>query len=148
MNFILLHPHPPSPRAACESSRRICICRKWNWRFFEERRIFSTSEQDSFLPGLTWSKKICFQETRPETRPRVADGWAGVDMRVYPLFDLCWRTDGPMDGRTDGRTKALIELRVRNIGCVCIYHLIWIFYLDINIRIFYIVNSRTTFPRE
>ena len=27
-----------------------------------------------------------------------------------------------------------------NSGCVCIHHIIWIFYLDINIRIFYIGN--------
>ena len=49
------------------------------------------------------------KETRPDTRPSVADGWAGVDMRVFPLFDSM-----VMDGRTDGRTKPLIELRVRN----------------------------------
>ena len=28
-------------------------------------------------------------ETRPDTRPPVADGWTGVDMRIFPLFDLC-----------------------------------------------------------
>ena len=43
-------------------------------------------------------------KTRPNTRPPVADGWAGADMRVFPLFDR----------PTDGRTKPLIELRVRN----------------------------------
>ena len=47
--------------------------------------------------------------TRPDTRPPVADGWAGVDMRVFPLFDSM-----VTNGRTDGRTKPLIELRVRN----------------------------------
>ena len=35
--------------------------------------------------------------TRPDTRPSVADGWAGVEMRVFPLFDSCLRTDGPTD---------------------------------------------------
>ena len=51
------------------------------------------------------------RKTRPDTRPiPVADGWAGAEMRVFTLFDPCSRTDGP----TDGRTKALIELRVRN----------------------------------
>ena len=50
-------------------------------------------------------------KTRPDTRPiPVADVWAGAEMRVFTLFDSCSRTDGP----TDGRTKALIELRVRN----------------------------------
>ena len=49
--------------------------------------------------------------TRPDTRPSVADGWAGAEISV---FDSCSRTDRPTDGRTDGRTKPLIELRVRN----------------------------------
>ena len=52
--------------------------------------------------------------TRPDTRPPVADGWAGAEMRVFTLFDSWSRTDGPTDGPTDGRTQALIELRVRN----------------------------------
>ena len=51
--------------------------------------------------------------TRLDTRSSVADGWAGVKMCVFPLFDLMV-TDGPTDGPTDGRTKYLIELRVRN----------------------------------
>ena len=41
-------------------------------------------------------------KTRPDTRPSAADGWAGADMRVFPLFDLCLWTDGRTDGRTDG----------------------------------------------
>ena len=40
----------------------------------------------------------------------VPDGWAGAEIRVFTLFDSCSRPDGP----TDGPTKALIELRVRN----------------------------------
>ena len=40
----------------------------------------------------------------------VAGGWAGAEMRVFTLFNSCT----PTDGRTDGWTKALIELRVRN----------------------------------
>ena len=35
-------------------------------------------------------------------------------MLFFPLFDSCSRMDGPTDQRTDGRTKPLIELRVRN----------------------------------
>ena len=54
------------------------------------------------------------KETRPDTRPPVADGWAGAEVRVFTLFDSCSPTDRPTDGRTDGRTKPLIELRVRN----------------------------------
>ena len=41
--------------------------------------------------------------TRPDTRPPVADGWAGAEMLVFPLFDS-WVTDRRTDGRTDGRT--------------------------------------------
>ena len=55
--------------------------------------------------------------TRPDTRPSVADGWAGAEMRVFPLFDSMVtdrRTDRRTDRPTDGRTKPLIELRVRN----------------------------------
>jgi len=51
--------------------------------------------------------------TRPDTQPPVADGWAGAEMRVFPLFNSSM-TDGPTDQQTDGRTKPLIELRVRN----------------------------------
>ena len=49
-------------------------------------------------------------KTRPDTQPPVADGWAGAEMRVLPLFDSCLRTDG----WTDRRTKPLVELGVRN----------------------------------
>ena len=41
--------------------------------------------------------------TRPDTRPSVADGWAGAEMRVFPLFDSMV-TDGPTDRPTDRRT--------------------------------------------
>ena len=51
--------------------------------------------------------------TRPDTRQPVADGWAGAEMRVFPLFDSMV-TDRRTDGRTERRTKPLIELRVRN----------------------------------
>ena len=55
--------------------------------------------------------------TRPDTRPiPVADGWAGAEMRVFALSQLDHHgpTDLPTNRRTDGRTKPLIELRVRN----------------------------------
>ena len=38
--------------------------------------------------------------TRPDTRPPVADKWAGAEMRVFPLFGSII-TDQRMDGRTD-----------------------------------------------
>ena len=38
------------------------------------------------------------RKTRPDTRPiPVADGWAGLEMRVFTLFDSCSRTDGRTD---------------------------------------------------
>ena len=52
------------------------------------------------------TKKIEIErlKTRPDTRPiPVADGWAGAEMRVFPLFDSSV-TDQPTDGQTDGRT--------------------------------------------
>ena len=45
------------------------------------------------------------RKTRPDTRPiPVADGWAGAELRVFTLFDLCSRTNGRTDGQTDGWT--------------------------------------------
>ena len=44
----------------------------------------------------------------PDTRPiPVADGWAGAEMRIFPLFNSSVtdrRTDRQTDGQTDGRT--------------------------------------------
>ena len=34
-------------------------------------------------------KKMECKKTRPDTRPPVADGWAGAEMRVSSLFDSC-----------------------------------------------------------
>ena len=44
------------------------------------------------------------KQTRPDTRQSVADGWAGADMRVFPLFDLCPRTNQPTNQPTIQRT--------------------------------------------
>ena len=44
------------------------------------------------------------QLTRPDTRPMpVADGWAGAEMRVFPLFESSV-TDQPTDRPTDGQS--------------------------------------------
>ena len=55
--------------------------------------------------------------TRPDTRPSVADGWAGAEMQVFPLFDSITSTDRPTDQPTNQptnqRTKPLIEMRGR-----------------------------------
>ena len=46
-------------------------------------------------------------QTRPDTRPiPVADGWAGAEMRVFPLFDSII-TDQPTDRPTNGRKSLL-----------------------------------------
>ena len=57
-------------------------------------------------------ENLKYIQTRPDTRPPVADGWAGAEKRVFPLFDSMVM-DGPTDGPTDGRTKPLIEMRGR-----------------------------------
>ena len=41
------------------------------------------------------------RRTRPDTRPPVADGWAGAEMRVFTLFHSCSPTDQPTNRRTD-----------------------------------------------
>ena len=57
---------------------------------------------------------VYLKSTRPDTRPiPVADGWAGAEMHVFTLSNSI-TTDGRTDQRTDGRTKPIIELRVRN----------------------------------
>ena len=45
--------------------------------------------------GLEMGKKIkgWKEETRPDTRPPVADGWAGAEVRVFPLFNSITSTD-------------------------------------------------------
>ena len=54
------------------------------------------------------------RETRPDTQPPVADGWAGAEMRVFPLFDSITSTDQPTNQPTDEWTKPLIESLVRD----------------------------------
>ena len=63
------------------------------------------------------AQKICLvkplcRNTSQYTRPPVADGWAGVEMRFQPFQPdpHVRRTDRP----TDGWTKPIIELRFRN----------------------------------
>ena len=52
--------------------------------------------------------KHFIMRTRPDTRPiPVADGWAGAEMPVFPLFNSMTpdeRKDGRTDGLTDGRS--------------------------------------------
>ena len=48
-----------------------------------------------------WKKeRIGIHYTRPDTRPPVADGWAGAEISVFTLFDLII-TDQRTNGRTD-----------------------------------------------
>ena len=63
------------------------------------------------------------QETRPDKRPPVADGWAGADMRVFPLLTrVDGLTDQRMDRWTDGGKKPPIELRAPTKSLPCPYH--------------------------
>ena len=48
--------------------------------------------------------KIEKKKTRLDIRPPVADGWAGAEMRLLPLFDSITSTDQPTDRPTDGPT--------------------------------------------
>ena len=47
---------------------------------------------------LTWCNTRI--KTRPDTRPPVVDGWAGAEMRVFPLFNSDQRTDRQTDGQS------------------------------------------------
>ena len=65
-------------------------------------------------PGANFAHLI-HEGTRPDTRPSVADGWAGAEMqlsatknvlkRSFPHFST--RVHGPTDGPTDRRTDEL-----------------------------------------
>ena len=53
------------------------------------------------LPSAKRSPSVRMKmKTRPDRRPSVADGWAGAELSVFPLFNSMV-TDGRTDGRTD-----------------------------------------------
>merc|ERR1712074_173608 len=80
--------------------------------------------------------RIKRKKTRPDTRLPVADGWAGAEMRVFPLFNSSVTdrpTNQPTDGWTDkasfrvacpqlknkdkaGHTATLVEISCRWVG--------------------------------
>ena len=66
---------------------------------FGSQRSKSKTEQNAFQ-YFVFIQNI---ETRPDTRPPVADGRAGAEMRVLPLFNSSV-TDRPTDRPTDRRT--------------------------------------------
>ena len=49
-----------------------------------------------------------FESTRLDTRPSVADGWAGAEIRVFPL-----ERDRPTDGRTDKASYRVVSPRLK-----------------------------------
>ena len=55
--------------------------------------------------------------TRLDTRPPVADGWAGADMRVFALFDSCSPKDRPTDGPTNGWTDGWTDKASYRVAC-------------------------------
>ena len=79
------------------------------------------NELDVDRRTMIGSKPKCLK-TRPDTRPiSVADGWAGAEMLVFPLFyssvtdqPINQPTNQPTNRPTDGRTKPLIESLVRD----------------------------------
>ena len=68
----------------------------------------SVGDEEARYEFVLVGTKAMIERTRPDTRPPVADGWAGAETCVFTLFDSIIT-----NGRTDGRTKPLIELRVR-----------------------------------
>ena len=48
---------------------------------------YASTETKTFNESLFVSSSM--RETRPDTWPPVADGWAGADMRDFSLFSLC-----------------------------------------------------------
>ena len=54
-----------------------------------------------FTTDISHILQVDRHKTRPDTRPSVADGWAGVEMRVFPLFDSMVTDGRPTDGPTD-----------------------------------------------
>ena len=83
----------------------------WGQRSVYDSSSRATSVAPSLLHHMTmWKLERSWQEwtsaivkTRPDTRPPVADGWAGAEMRVFPLFNSSV-TDQPTDRPTNRRT--------------------------------------------
>ena len=72
----------------------------------EKLVIMSQGPEEAYTPHTNY-RGPSIVITRPDTRPSVADGWAGVEMRVFPLFDSMvtdGRTDRPTDRLTDGQS--------------------------------------------
>ena len=65
------------------------------------------------------------ESTRPDTRPSVADGWAGAEMKLsatknvlkrsFPHFST--RVHGPTDRRTDGPTDRRTDKASYRVAC-------------------------------
>ena len=53
------------------------------------------------------------QRTRPDTRPTVADGWAGAEMRVSTLSNSII-TDGWTNGQTDKASYGVACAQLQN----------------------------------
>ena len=74
-------------------------------KIFVGSLVFKTDEKDlkefysqfGEITDCVVMKVGQWQKKRPDTRPPVADGWAGAEMRVFRLFDLCSPTDRPTD---------------------------------------------------
>ena len=88
-----------------ESESGIRFEEKWFWNFGEGLRMAMV------LKFLEYISYIKIKRSGPSSGSLHEKKCILLSvMRVFPLFDSITSTDGP----TDGRTKPLIELRVRN----------------------------------
>ena len=81
------------------------------WRMRTERR--ETSDAGSQYRCGRVGRGIQPQSA-PKPTPTLKHTQKVSKTLVFPLFNSITMTDGPKERRTDGRTKPLIELRVRN----------------------------------
>ena len=91
-----------------------------------DRRSWWTDERDVWM---WWTDvtdgcdRSCLQ-TRPDTRPPVADGWAGAEMRVFPLFNLSV-TDRPTNRPTHQPTNGRMDKASYRVACPQLKKKIW-----------------------
>ena len=85
-------------------------------------KCFSDLKYCPCPPACDWGRSVFSLVTRADTRPiRVADGWAGVEMRVFRHLDLSVidrRTNQPTKGQTDKASYrvASLQLKTSDIG--------------------------------
>ena len=69
---------------------------------------------------IAGNRLACTRLTRPDTRPPVADGWAGVEMRIFPLFISSMtdrRTNQPNNQPTNQPTNRRTDKASYRVAC-------------------------------